>query len=113
MAEQTGDHDQVLATGQRRFDRGVLAGEADHPPDLFRVPDRVDSRNGQRSAVRPEQRRNGPDERGLAGPVRSEHGGHLARRSDEVEPGERMDLAVVLGETDRFDGGGRWTGVGG
>ena len=107
VAEQPGDHHEVLPTRERRFDRGALAGEPDDATDLLRVLDRVDAGDVQRPGVGLQQCRHRPDQRGLAGTVRAEHGGDLPGGGDQVETVEGVDVAVVLGDADRLDGGMR------
>ena len=104
MAEQPGDHHEVLAPGQGGFDRCALAGEPDDPANLLRLLDGVDAGDEQRAGVRLQQRGDRPDERRLAGTVRAEHGGHLAGRRHEVEPVECVHVAVVLGDPGGLDG---------
>ena len=79
VPEQAGDHHQVLAPGHRRLDRRVLAGQPDDPAHLLRLAGGIDPGHPSGSPVGPEQRGHGPHERGLAGAVRAEHGGHLHR----------------------------------
>ena len=52
-------------------------------------------RDAELALVGAVQRGDRPDERGLAGAVRAEHGGDLAGRGDEVETVERDDLLVA------------------
>ena len=103
VAEQPGDHHEVLAAGERRFDRRALAGEADDATDLIGMLDRIDAGDVQRSGVGLQQGRHCPDQRGLAGTIRAEHGGDLSGGGDEVETVEGVDVAVVLGDADRLD----------
>ena len=65
----------------------------------------VDARHVQRPAVGLQQRGHRLDEGGLAGTVRTEDRGHLAGWGDQVETGQRMHVAVVLGQADRLDRG--------
>ena len=90
VPEQAGDHHEVLAAGQRRLDRGGLAGQPDRPATC------CGSATASMPATRRCRRRAGaawrrPHERGLAGAVRAEHGGDLPGRGDEVEPVEGDD----------------------
>jgi ABC-2 type transport system ATP-binding protein len=59
----------------------------------------------QRPAVGPDERGDGADEGGLAGAVGPQQGHDLAAVGDEVEPGQRLDLAEALGEAAGLDDG--------
>jgi len=96
--EQPTHHLQVLPAGHRLLDGRELAGQADDLPHLGGLAQGVDAVDVQRSRVRPQQGGYRPDERGLPSPVRAEQGHHPARADDEVQPGQRLGLAVALHE---------------
>ncbi len=103
VAEEAGDHPQVLAAGHRRLHRRVLAGEADGPPHLLRVLGDVDAGDGQGAGVELGERGDRADERGLARAVRSEDGEDLAGLGGEVEAVERVHVTEVLVEAAGLD----------
>ena len=78
LTVEAGDQLEVLASAHRGLDGGELAGEAEQPPHAIGLAAHVMSKDAQRARVGPQQRRDGADEGGLAGPVRAEHGRHLA-----------------------------------
>ncbi len=105
VAEEPGDHAHVLAAAHRRLDGGVLAGEADDAPHAVGMAGDVDPGDAQTARVGACERRDRPDEGGLAGAVGAEQRKHPAGRHDEIEAGEGLDLAVALGEALGLDDG--------
>ena len=105
VTEQATDHHEVLAPGQRRLDGSVLAGQADDPANELGSRVGIDARDVQRPTVGLQQRGHRLDECGLAGAVRSEDGGHLAGRGDQVETCQGVHVAIALGQADGFDRG--------
>ena len=98
MAEQSGDHHEVLPTGHRRLDRSVLAREADGSAYLVGTATCVDAGHHQAPCVRAQQCGHGPHEGRFACAVRTEHGGDLARSGHEVQPGEGLDTGLSAAE---------------
>jgi hypothetical protein len=98
VAEQAGHHDQVLAAGHGRFDRGVLAGESDEPADLLGVAGGVDARDPEAAAVGGQQGGHGPHQGGLAGAVGPEDGGDPAGRGGQVEAGQGLHAVAAAAE---------------
>ncbi len=95
---------EVAATGQRAIDHGVLEDDAAHLAcgELLRL--HVEACEPGAAARRPDGRRQHPDRRRLACPVRAEQGEHLARRNLEVDACDRFDAAGVdLAELLHFD----------
>jgi hypothetical protein len=90
------DHAQVLAAGQIGVDRGVLARQADQPPDRARLCDDVEAGNAPPAAVGCERRRQDPHGGGLARPVRAKQRQHLARPKLEIDAVERPHRAEAL-----------------
>ena len=97
------DQDEVLAPGQVAVDRGELAGQADDAAQRARVADDVVAGDGRPAAVRREERRQDPDRGRLAGAVRTEQPEDRAFLDAQVDPGQGVDVAVRLRQTDRFD----------
>jgi hypothetical protein len=79
---------QVLLAGQHVVDGGVLAGEADRPPDADRVGQQVMAGHGGGPGVRPQQRGEDADQGGLARAVGAKEGDDLARGHGQVNPVE-------------------------
>ena len=98
------DHLEVLEAGEVLVDRGVLAGEPDARAQRRRLLDDVEARDARAARVGLEQR--GEDAHGgrLAGAVGAEQAedGALARL--QVDPVERDDVPVRLGEALSDDG---------
>jgi hypothetical protein len=94
--EQAADHLQVLLAGHRLLHGRELTGQADHLPDLGRVPQRVDAVDVQRPGVRAQQGGHRPHERGLPRAVGAQQRHHPARVDHEVQPGQRLGLAIAL-----------------
>ena len=103
VAEQAGDHHQVLPPAERRLDGCRLPGQPDRPPHPLGMRRGVDAGDAQLAGVGSDQRGDGTDERRLAGSVGSEHGGHRAGRSDEVEAVEGHDLSERLAQAGGLD----------
>ena len=103
LAEQPGDHLQVLPPGHRRLHGGVLARKADQAADDPRLLPDVVARHPELAAVGLHQGRHRPDERRLPGAVGTEDGKDLARFGDEVEPVQRQGLAEPLREAHCLD----------
>ena len=103
LAEQARDHLEVLSPAHRRLDRRELPGQPDLTPNGLRLAADVVAGHAQRPRVQSQQCRDGPHERGLAGPVRSEHGRHLAGLGNQVEAVERARLPVALLQRVCFD----------
>ena len=85
LAVEAADHCQVLEPGQVLVDRRVLAGEPDLRPQRRRVADDVEAEDGRAAAVGPQQRREDPDKRRLAGAVGAEQPQDRAGRDVEVD----------------------------
>ena len=102
-AEEARDHLEVLATGHRGLDRGVLAGEADQPAHALGLGDCVDARDAQRAGVGLGERRDHADEGGLARAVGPEQRDDTPGFGFEVEAVERAHFAVLLDEIVGFD----------
>ena len=102
-AEQAADHDEVVGPGQALVYRRVLPGEADELPHLVGVPQHVVAADADLAAVRPEQRGEDPNRRGLASPVRPEHPEHPALPGRQVHPVQRGRLAEPLDQPGRLD----------
>ena len=105
VAEQAADQGEVLPAGQRRLDRGVLPGEADHAADGDRLFDHVVAGDPHDAGVGPDEGGDGADEGGLARAVGPEQGDELAGLDGEVEAVEGLDGAEALGQAARVDGG--------
>src|SRR6185436_9968693 len=97
---------EVLASGQRLVDRGVLAREADAQADGLRVGADVDAEHRRSPAVGGEDRGEDAHRGGLAGTVRAEQAEHGPWRDLEGHTGERDDLAETL--LDVVDDDGRF-----
>jgi hypothetical protein len=95
---------QVVAAAQALLDRGLLEDDPHLAPDRVAVGDDVPPEHPGRPRGRRPQRRQDREERGLAGAVRAEEREHLALPDGEVDPLERLDLAVVLGQSADLDG---------
>ena len=103
-AVQAPDHDEVLQAGEVLVDRGVLAREADLVAQLRRVGDDVEAGDLGAAGVGPQQRREDPHDRRLAGAVGAEQAEHRARRGLEVDAVERADVAEGLRQPAHADG---------
>ena len=100
---KAGDELEVLTARHRAFDSRVLPREADERADLRGLGGDVVATDAQRAAVGPDQCGDAADEGGLAGAVGSEQGHDVTGLDDEVEAGERLDLAEPLRERARFN----------
>ncbi len=98
LAVQAPDHRQVLEPRQVLVDGGVLAREADPLAQLRRVLDDVEPGHPRAAGVGLQQRRQDPDDRRLAGAIRSEQAEHGPVRDLEVHADERAHRAVGLHE---------------
>jgi len=107
VAEQPGDHLEVLPTGQRRFDGGELTGQPDHPAHLLGAGQRIDAGDAQQPGVGAQQRGDGAHERRLSGAVGAEDRRDGPGRSDQLEAVEGGDviLAALLPEVLAQPGG--------
>ena len=101
------DHLEVLEAGEVLVDGGVLACETDPLAHALRLGDDVEPEHARRAAVGMEQRRQDPDGGGLAGAVRPEQPEDGARIDGQIDVAQRMDVAVVLAQAVRLDGGWR------
>jgi hypothetical protein len=102
-------HFQVLEAGQVFVDGRVLAGDADDPPHGPGVLGDVDAVDQRGAGIRPDQRGQHLDGRGLARAVRAEQRLHRSARNRQVEPVERPDGAALrsvgFGQARGFDDG--------
>ena len=90
------DHLEVLEPGQPLVDRRVLAGEADLRAQLGRVLDHVEAGDARAPRAGREQRGQDPDRGRLPGAVGAEQPEHGPLLDLEVDPAERLDVAVGL-----------------
>jgi hypothetical protein len=89
-------HAQVLAPGEVRVDRGVLAGEADAPPHGVGLAHHVATEHLGAARVGVQDGGQHPNRRGLAGAVGPEQTEHRAFRHLEVDAVEGRQVAVAL-----------------
>ena len=108
---QPAEQPQVLAPGQVLVDRGVLARQADDPPDLVGLRPDVEPGHGRAPGVGPEERGEDPHRRRLAGAVRTEQAQDGPLGDLEVDAVEGSDLALA-GLVDLDQAFGRDRGVG-
>jgi hypothetical protein len=109
------DHLQVLEAGQVLVDRRVLPGQADAGPQGGRLADDVVAGHARAAAVGRQEGGEDAHRRGLARPVGAEQPQHAALGDREVDPAQRLDLAVRLVQAlglDRQAGGGAPRGCG-
>jgi hypothetical protein len=90
------DHLQVLEAGQVLVDRRVLPGQADAGPQGGRLADDVVAGHARAAAVGRQEGGEDAHRRGLARPVGAEQPQHAALGDREVDPAQRLDLAVRL-----------------
>ena len=106
-AAQVGEVAQQLRPGEVGVE-GVLGWHvADVPPDLDAVGHAVEAQDGGATPRREDEVQERPDGRRLAGAVGPEEAEDLAALDLQVEVLDGMDVAVVLGQALRQDGG-RW-----
>ena len=103
--EQASEHLEVLATREDLVDRRELPGQPEQLANSARLAHDVVPEDFCPSSVRPEQRGEDPDERGLARPVRAEQPKHRALRHLEVYTGERHRRAEALDHSLDANGG--------
>ena len=89
------EHPQVLASGQVLVDGRELAGQADDRAELLGLLDDVETGHGRVPRVGPQQGRQDPHGRGLAGTVRPEETEDRALLDAEVEAVERTNLVLA------------------
>ena len=77
VAEQPGEQDQVLPSGEILVDRGELAGQAHPRTHRIGLAHHIVPEHARRATVRSEQGRQHPDRRRLAGAVRAQDAVHL------------------------------------
>jgi hypothetical protein len=93
---QPGPHREVLAAGEDLVDRGGLAEQPDPAPDLVGLGPDVEPGHPRGAAVRPQQRGEDADRRGLPRAVGPEQAAHRAGRHPEVDAGQRRRPPVAL-----------------
>ena len=97
--------DEVLAAGGVGVDAVLLADDADRVADADGLGEDVEAGDAGAAGVRPRERGEDPDGRGLAGAVGAEQAEDRAGRDREVEPVERADVAGIgLDEAVGLDG---------
>jgi hypothetical protein len=92
---QPGMEVEVAPAREGAVDHGVLEHDTAHPARLERLLADVEAGEAGSTARRADGRREHPDRRRLARPVRAEQAEHLARRHLEVDLLDRFDAAVV------------------
>ena len=90
------DHLHRLTAGQVFVHGGELAGQSDAVAHRNRVVHHVDSGDRRGAAIRPEQRGQDTDQRGLAGPVRPQQGVDDAGLDLQADAGKGMNVAEPL-----------------
>jgi hypothetical protein len=98
------EHHEVLVTAQDLVHGGVLPDQADPVTDLFGLPFDVEPGDGRPPAVQLQQCREDPHRGGLAGAVRAEQPAHRCLGYGQVEPVQRVLVAVALAEAFRRHG---------
>jgi hypothetical protein len=88
-----------LSVGSRR----VLPRETDDLAYTLRLRTRVDPGDTDLATIGPQQRCHCAHECGLAGAIRTEQCGDMARLGDKIEPGEGIDVAETLRDAACFD----------
>ena len=97
---------EVLPDGERAVERVRLRDDADLALDGGRVAPDVEAGDERPALRRDDRRRQHPDRRRLAGPVRAEQAEELAAADLEVEPVDGNEVAVDLAELFGADGRG-------
>jgi ABC-type Na+ transport system ATPase subunit NatA len=105
QAAELADHDKVGPPGEVLVKRGVLAGEPDRPADGGGLGHHVVAEDAGLAGVWAQQRGQHADGGGLARAVGAEQAVDGVGRHGEVEPVQRLGLAVVLDQSVRLDGG--------
>ncbi len=80
-----------------------VLGQISHPPPRFRVAGRL-AKDARLTACGRYQAKQDLDGRRLDGAVRSQEAENFTRLDREVQPVKRDLAAVLLAESDRFDG---------
>src|SRR5690606_18159492 len=96
-----------LASGEARPQADVAGHVREPPVQVDRVVPRVAAEEPRAARVGAQEAEQDADRRGLAGAVRSEEPGDLARADGEVEPVERLHVPERLAQVVHLDGGGR------
>ena len=95
---QLADHLKVLQACEQQVDRRELAGEADDGSYPGGISDDVQASHLGPASIGLEERRQDPNERGLAGSVRTEKSEDLACFGHEVDVDERPGRSECLGD---------------
>ena len=95
---------EVLAHAQLDVARHRLRNHADRPPHVVGLPQDVEAVDERRPRRRREQRRQHPDERGLAGAVRAEQAEDFPFFDVEAHALDGGEVAEALDEIADFDG---------
>ncbi len=96
-AEQPGLQDHQLAAGLADVEPGLLQGDADLPPHGVGIGGHVDPGHARAPGRDRHERRQHPDGRRLAGPVRPEEAEDLAALDMQVDAAHRLDRAPTAG----------------
>src|SRR5262245_49787255 len=96
---QLGVEAQVLLGAEVLVQGRILEHQADVAADLVPGPDHVVTGHPSGAGARVDQCAQHLDGGGLAGPVRPEKAEHLAGGNLEIDPANRLDLAVALGQS--------------
>ena len=103
QAQQAGQQDQVLASGEVLVDRGQLPGEAHQPAHRVALGHDVVAQHAGLSGVRPQQRGQHADRRGLARAVGAEHAVDRAGAHRQVHAVHRPGVAEGLDQAGGLD----------
>jgi hypothetical protein len=103
QSQQSAQQHQVLPPGQLLVHGRVLAGQADAAAHQLGLPDHVGPGDDGPAGVRPHQGGQDPHGRGLAGAVGPEHPEHGPGRHRQVDPAQRLVIAIALAQPFGFD----------
>jgi hypothetical protein len=94
---------EVLACRELLVERGILEDEADPRAHRRRIVRDVDPRDASIAGGGPQEGAEDADRRGLPGTVRTEEAEHLILLDREIDPADRLELAVLLDEASDLD----------
>src|SRR5690606_3765697 len=104
-AQEAGDEQQVLPSGQVRVDGGELPGEADDAPDAVGLRPHVETEDAGGSARGSQERGEHPYGGRLARAVGTQQAEHGPGRCRQVQAGHGGGRTEPLGKGVRLDGG--------